>query len=149
MSENQNDESSIRRSTNADEDAYSAVEIGENESIGNNENKEELKQHFVSPSTTKVNVSGMIINDEIGDEIQVENYISCAEKRARLGSISDSSSTCSSSPFELCDVDVHEGDVVVVEHAIVETPSNSGSNKLETCLGNIESTILYLSLIHI
>ena len=54
-----------------------------------------------------------------------------AEKRARLGSVSDSSSTCSSSPFELCDA--QEG-VAIVEHAIIETPSGSGTDNIDLML---------------
>ena len=78
------------------------------------------KKHFVTPSTTKIDVSEIIINLD-DNELQHGSYTQ-AEKRARLASISsNSSSTCSSTPFELCDV--HEG-VVVVEHAVIESPSS-------------------------
>lgn len=103
---------------------YVGAELDMVENIDDNA----TKKHFVTPSTTKINVSEMIINvDE--NELQHESYTQ-AEKRARLGSISNSSSTCSfeSSPFEL--YDVHEG-VIVVEHAVIETLS-SGTDQSET-----------------
>ena len=98
----------------------------DDDTIDTNEVGGTLKKHFVTPSTTKINVAELIINDVKEDEEmeyrhQIDNY-NLAEKRARLGSISNSSSTCSSSPFELCEV--HEG--VVVEHAVIE---NSFSGK--------------------
>ena len=84
------------------------------------------KKHNVTPTNTKSNFSLGCQNDDKAVLTQNEGYIQC-EKRARFGSISESSSTCSSSPFELCEAE--EGAVVIEHHAVIE--ANSSGIKMQ------------------
>ena len=82
------------------------------------------KKHNVTPTNTKTDFSEACKKDDAAVLINNDSYIQ-SEKRARLGSISDSSSSCSSSPFELCEAE--EEAVVIEHHAVIEVTS-SGMN---------------------
>ena len=78
--------------------------------------KDLSKRHCVTPSNTSASISDTF---DDGKKTLISSGSSIqGEKRARIGSLSDSSSTCSSSPFELCDTE--EG-VIITEHAIIES----------------------------
>ena len=78
--------------------------------------KDLSKRHCVTPSNTAESISDNF--DEAKKALNSSGSLIQGDKRARIGSLSDSSSTCSSSPFELCDTE--EG-VIITEHAIIES----------------------------
>ena len=78
--------------------------------------KDLSKRHCVTPSNTAGSISDTF--DDAKKTLNSSGSLIQEEKRARIGSLSDSSSTCSSSPFELCDTE--EG-AIITEHAIIES----------------------------
>ena len=78
--------------------------------------KDLSKRHCVTPSNTEESMVDTFV-DASKNVVSSGSFIQ-GEKRARIGSCSNSSSTCSSSPFELCDTE--EG-AIITEHAIIES----------------------------
>ena len=89
-----------------------ALELGSKEYS----DKDLSKRHCVTPSNTEESMVETFV-DASKTVVSSGSFIQ-GEKRARIGSLSNSSSTCSSSPFELCDTD--EG-AIITEHAIIES----------------------------
>ena len=108
---------------NMDENTSTSHDVGEKviSAIGGFIESNDEKKHNVTPTNTKTDF--IESNKKSGDANLTPNdgYIQY-EKRARLGSLSDSSSSCSSSPFELCEA--QEGAVVIEHHAVIEATSS-------------------------
>ena len=108
---------------NMDENNSTSHDVGEKvvSAIGGFIESNDGKKHNVTPTNTKTDF--IESNKKSGDANVTPNdgYIQY-EKRARLGSLSDSSSSCSSSPFELCEA--QEGAVVIEHHAVIEATSS-------------------------
>ena len=89
-----------------------ALELGSKEYS----EKDLSKRHCVTPSNTADSISETV--DGAKKLLASTGSFIQGEKRARIGSLSNSSSTCSSSPFELCDT---EDGTIITEHAIIES----------------------------
>ena len=121
---------------NVEESCHNEFTIKKQLELGSKEYSEKdlSKRHCVTPSNTAESISETV--DGAKKLLASTGSFIQGEKRARIGSLSNSSSTCSSSPFELCDTE--EG-TIITEHAIIES-STSGIK----CIIHITPYLTYI-----